>query len=78
MIDGVYSCKPSKLLPTDLVRFDDKCSNLRDRNITRKNINRKIRDVEIINLPYGGIDIDSYWAKWLKLNNSGKKINLLQ
>lgn len=70
LVDGVYSCSPGILKKHDLVKFNEKCKNLRDINITRKNINKKIRDVGIINLPYGGIDIDTYWEKWNNTKNS--------
>ena len=73
LIDGVYDCKPSKLTKRDLVRFNSKCTNLKHKNITRKNINKRIDEVSIINLPYGGIDIDTYWYKWLKMGNSEKR-----
>lgn len=77
LVDGVYSCQPNTLKKRDLHGFNDKCKNLRERNITKKNINKRLRDVKIINLPYGGMDIDTYWKKWkeLQANSPQEKKN---
>ena len=66
LVEGVYSCIPNTLKKKDLIGFNDKCTNLRNKNITKKNINKKLSDIRIINLPYGGIDIDEYWKKWME------------
>lgn len=73
LIDGVYSCIPDALTKKDLVGFNKKCTNLKRKHITRKNINKKLSDVKVINLPYGGIDIDEYWSKWNKMPSSANK-----
>lgn len=75
LVDGVYSCKPNTIKKKDLVGFNEKCTNLRDKNITKKNINKKLNQIRIINLPYGGIDIDVYWKKWMELKVKSPKEN---
>ena len=65
IISQITLCRPKYFKPTDLIDFDKiKCSSLKKKNITSKNINSKLRKLYMINMPYGGIDID----KFLKIN----------
>jgi hypothetical protein len=65
IISQITLCRPKKLKPSDLIDFDKiKCSSLKKKNITSKNINEKLKKLYMINMPYGGIDID----KFLKIN----------
>lgn len=65
IISQITLCRPKYFKPNDLIDFDKiKCSSLKKKNITSKNINSKLRKLYMINMPYGGIDID----KFLKFN----------
>jgi len=65
IISQITLCRPKYFKPNDLIDFDKiKCSSLKKKNITSKNINSKLRKLYMINMPYGGIDID----KFLKIN----------
>ena len=53
-------CRPSKLTASDLTAFKDKCSALPKQNINKLNINSKLDEVMILNLPNGGLPVDDY------------------
>jgi serine/threonine protein kinase len=53
-------CRPAKLTNSDLRAFKDKCSALPKDNITKSNINSKLDEVMILNLPNGGLPVDDY------------------
>jgi hypothetical protein len=64
IISQITLCRPKYLKPEDLIDFDKiKCSSLKKKNITSKNINSKLRKLYMINMPYGGIDIDKFLKK---------------
>lgn len=61
LISDFTLCRPVYFTPQDLIDFDKKkCSSLTKRNITSKNINSKLKEMYMINMPYGGIDIDHF------------------
>ena len=61
IISQITLCRPSYFKPADLIDFDKvKCSSLKKKNITSKNINSKLKKLYMINMPYGGIDIDKF------------------
>ena len=65
IISQITLCRPSYFKQEDLIDFDKiKCSSLKKKNVTAKNINSKLKKLYMINMPYGGIDID----KFLKQN----------
>lgn len=53
-------CKPAKLSESDLKEFTKKCSALPKDKITKKNINQSLDKVMSLNLPDGGVAIDTY------------------
>jgi len=71
IISQITLCRPTYFKPEDLIDFDKiKCSSLKKKNITSKNINSKLKKLYMINMPYGGVDID----KFLKNNINNIKI----
>lgn len=63
-IDNKMPCTPSIISNSDLINFDKQCNNLLKYNINKSNINEKLDQLAIINMPYEGIDYD----KWLRKN----------
>jgi serine/threonine protein kinase len=53
-------CRPAKLTASDLTAFKDKCTALPKDNITKSNINSKLDEVMVLNLPNGGLPVDDY------------------
>ena len=53
-------CRPAKLTAKDLTFFKSKCTALPKDNITKSNINTKLNDIMIINMPNGGLPVDDY------------------
>lgn len=72
LIDGITSCDPDKLTSIDKVNFDNKCTNLTKRGIKKSNVNKKLADLGMINIPYGGKDMDKYWKWWVMLSGDGE------
>ena len=62
-------CYPDKLTNDDLINFDKKCFSLTRYDINKSNINSKINNVSILNMPDAGIDLHD----WLFENNSFSK-----
>lgn len=81
LIYDVDLCKPDILTKSDLAAFKSKCVALPKHNITAKNINTQLDNVMILNIPNGGIPIDTYiyqnaeYNKIYHLNN--QLLNLL-
>lgn len=78
IIDNATLCKPAKLNKSDLGTFK-KCSSFKKdkkHNITKKNINSKLDDLMILNMPKGGLPVDDYiykngnFTKLYEVNNS--------
>lgn len=57
LIKDITKCIPDKLSNSDKNQFD-KCFSLIERGITSTNINRKLQELSIINMPYGGVNLD--------------------
>ena len=53
-------CKPSPLSKNDLHEFTKKCSVLPKNDIKKNNINEKLDELMMINMPNGGIPVDDY------------------
>jgi serine/threonine protein kinase len=53
-------CRPAKLTNSDLTAFKNKCSALPKDNINKSNINSKLDEIMILNLPNGGLPVDDY------------------
>lgn len=81
LLNNFKLCKPTKLTKHDLKGYQKKCKALKKKGINTKNINNSLDNLMAINMPYGGIDVEtfveSYFASSdiIRLNNS--LINLL-
>lgn len=64
LVDGVDSCTPGVISGSDLQGFDDRCRVLFEKGYTQANINTKRNALRLINIPYGGIDVDRAWHNW--------------
>ena len=72
LINNFSLCKPSKLSNSDLINFN-KCETLKKHKITKKNINSSLDKVLALNMPYGGVTIDSFIMK----NKSYEKLLIM-
>lgn len=64
LLDGITTCAPGTLTAEDKKGFNDKCRGLRERGYTEENINAKRGELQLLNIPYGGEDIDKFWSVW--------------
>jgi len=60
LLDNISICKPAKLTLTDLTYFKSKCTALPKDNITANNINDKLDNMLLLNMPNGGLPVDDY------------------
>jgi serine/threonine protein kinase len=81
LLDGIYICDPDPLTNEDIKYFKDKCTALPKDDITESNINKKLDEMAVLNMPDGGIDIADFMLdissdkEFVELNNA--LINLL-
>ena len=57
LLNDITTCFPDKLTSKDKNNFE-KCFSLRDAGITEENVNKNLNKLKIINMPYGGINLD--------------------
>lgn len=60
LLDNITICKPSKLTLNDLKFFKNKCTALPKHNITKHNINDNLDNMLLLNMPNGGLPVDTY------------------
>lgn len=64
LLDGITTCAPGALTAEDKKGFNEKCRGLKERGYTEENINSKRGELQQLNIPYGGEDIDKFWSVW--------------
>lgn len=74
LVNSITMCQPDKLSPTDLNEFDAVCNDIvkytgYDKNI----INNNLKHFKIINMPYGGIDLNEFWKRLMDIPAKDKK-----
>lgn len=60
LIDKINLCSPDKLTDQDKKNFDKKCNNMAKIGINSINVNNKLNQLKIINIPYGGKDLNGF------------------
>ena len=60
VLDGITLCKPSKLTKEDLVSYNSVCSSLTRKGFTAREVNTRLDELGLLNLPDAGIDLDKY------------------
>jgi serine/threonine protein kinase len=74
LVNDIKMCAPDKLSNEDLNDFDTVCNDIvkytgYDKNI----INNNLKHFKIINMPYGGIDLNEFWKRMMDLPAKDKK-----
>lgn len=74
LVNDIKMCAPDKLSNEDLNDFDTVCNDIvkytgYDKNI----INNNLKHFKIINMPYGGIDLNEFWKRMLDIPARDKK-----
>lgn len=76
LLYDITLCRPTELTKDDLSNYTKKCKPLKKKDITSKNINKSLDKILSLNMPYGGIDIETFIEEYfntsniIKLNNS--------
>jgi hypothetical protein len=60
LLDHFTLCQPSKLTNEDLKQYNKKCKALKKKKITKQNINQSLDKIMVINMPFGGVDIEKF------------------
>jgi len=63
LLDGFSLCEPDELTKEDLEKFDKKCKSLKKMDITESNVNKSLKNLMALNMPYGGVDVGDYIQK---------------
>lgn len=62
LVYNVSTCNPSQLTKSDLSNFDEKCKTMKKYDdITSENVNENLSKLMLLNLPDGGISLNSYY-----------------
>ena len=74
LVNDIKMCAPDKLSNEDLNDFDTVCNDIvkytgYDKNI----INNNLKHFKIINMPYGGIDLNEFWKRMMDIPARDKK-----
>jgi len=74
LVNDIKMCAPDKLSNEDLNDFDTVCNDIvkytgYDKNI----INNNLKHFKIINMPYGGIDLNEFWKRLMYIPAKDKK-----
>jgi hypothetical protein len=74
LVNDIKMCAPDKLSNEDLNDFDTVCNDIvkytgYDKNI----INNNLKHFKIINMPYGGIDLNEFWKRMMDIPAREKK-----
>jgi hypothetical protein len=77
LLDNFQLCKPTALTKNDLKGYQQKCKALRKKGINAKNINKSLDQVLAINMPNGGIDVDSFVKIYFTSSNIARLNNSL-
>lgn len=76
MINIIEMCHPKQFTNDDLINYDSKCSGLIKEGLKNENINNNLSKIKIINMPFGGSQINKFIQQnynknsLIKLNNS--------
>ena len=66
LLSGITTCDPGELdSTTDLARYQAVCTNLVKKGFTVDTVNARLNELGIINIPYGGIDLNDYWHDYV-------------
>ena len=74
LVNDIKMCAPDKLSNEDLKDFDMVCNDIvkytgYDKNI----INNNLKHFKIINMPYGGVDLNEFWKRMMDIPAKDKK-----
>jgi serine/threonine protein kinase len=73
LVSNINLCEPDKLTSSDIENFEEKCSSF---EVDKQHLNKKLSKFEILNIPFGGIDLTDYIQnittreQFNKINNS--------
>jgi len=76
MLNIIEMCHPKQFTNEDLINYNSKCSGLIKEGLKNENINNNLSKIKIINMPFGGSQINKFIQQnynsntLVKLNNS--------
>jgi hypothetical protein len=70
LLNNFSTCKPDKLKQSDLTNYTKKCTALKKSGINKKNINKNLDKLMILNMPNGGVPVDDF----IQLKGSFQKL----
>jgi len=74
LVNDIKMCAPEKLSPADLNEFDTVCNDIvKYTGYDKTIINNNLKHFKIINMPYGGIDLNEFWKRMMDVPARDKK-----
>jgi hypothetical protein len=74
LVNDIKMCAPDKLSPTDLNDFDAVCNDIvKYTGYDKTIINNNLKHFKIINMPYGGIDLNEFWKRMMDIPARDKR-----
>jgi serine/threonine protein kinase len=75
--NNISMCSPAPLSENDKEDFNEKCKLFSDANISSANVNSRLSDLSIINMPDLGIDLHGFIGTRIKSDEDLKKFNTM-
>ena len=67
LVANTYTCNPDAIQGEDLDGFDQECELFTEEGITSQNVNDNLNQLAILNIPDGGLTIDTYIKKMVTM-----------
>ena len=69
LVDDITTCTPEYVTGSDLDNFNEVCFGLVKKGITSDTLNKRLKDLKIINIPYGGMELLEYFHQLERTKN---------
>ena len=74
LVNDITLCSPDKLSNEDLKDFDQVCHDIvKYTGYDKTIINNNLKYFKIINMPYGGVDLNEFWKRMMDIPERDKK-----
>lgn len=65
LVNNITLCSPDKLIPEDLIQFNEKCRALKKKQYAANNVNTQLNTLGVLTIPDGGMDLQHYLETFL-------------
>lgn len=76
LVNNITMCSPDRLMPDDLIQFNEKCRALNKKKYSAENVNSSLNALSVLTIPDGGMDLQDYLEKFIDPVNYSKLIDI--